>query len=73
MNAINHVDEGLKQKILELLPSHSTVEGLRETEELQGVPKDEIYAALHLLQGEGKVTTGDLLGRTRPKRLKQGT
>ncbi len=67
MNTITHVEEGLKQKILELLSSHPTVEGLRETEEMQGVSKDEIYTALHGLRSEGKVRTEDLLGRTRPQ------
>jgi hypothetical protein len=55
--------EEIIQKIFELLPSHPTVENLKETEDLRNVPATEIREALHILETRGKVIPREMFGR----------
>ncbi len=50
-------------KVLNLVPAHSTVDGLRETADLQHLSIPEIYEALHILEKRGHVRAEEMFGR----------
>jgi hypothetical protein len=53
-------------KVLELLPSHPTVEELKQTSDLLDIPSADIMAALRILEKRGQATAGELFGRDLP-------
>jgi hypothetical protein len=62
------VQEELIAKVLELLPSHSTVEELKQTSSLRDVPAVDIRTALCILEERGQVGARELFGRDLPHR-----
>ena len=60
------ISEELIASVLQLLPKHSTIEGLKETNALANVPVADIYTALHILSERGQVRAGELFGRDTP-------
>jgi hypothetical protein len=60
------VREELIAKVLELLPSHSTVEDLKQTSNLRDVPAADISTTLRILEERGQVRAGELFGRDLP-------
>lgn len=56
-------NEDLIAKVLELLPTHHSVEELQEAEGLKDVRLAEIRNALHTLQERGQVRAGELFER----------
>jgi hypothetical protein len=67
------VSEETIAEVLRLLPNHSTIEGLRDTDALKDVPSADIHAALHILEGRGLVRAGELFGRDIPLRAAKAT
>jgi hypothetical protein len=64
------VGEELIANVLELLPSHPTIEELEQTGDLRDVPAADIRAALHILEERRQVRTGELFGRNMPPQRK---
>jgi hypothetical protein len=50
-------------KVLALVPVHSTVEQLRETDDLQNLSIAQIHDALDILKERGQVKSGEMFGR----------
>jgi len=57
------VSEDIVLKVLELLPTHPSVEALMETDGLKDVRSAEIRAALRVLMERGHLVAGEMFGR----------
>ena len=65
-SAVPAVREELIAKVLELLPSHSTVEELKQTSNLRNISVADISTVLRILEERGHVSAGELFGRDLP-------
>jgi hypothetical protein len=57
------LDEDLTAKVLELLPTHPSIEALQEAHALRDVRLVDIRNALRVLQERGHVRAGELFRR----------
>lgn len=57
------VSEDLIATVLELLPTHPSIEALMEADALKDVRSADIHAALRILEERGQVRRGELFGR----------
>lgn len=61
-------EEDLIATVLELLPTHPSVEALMESDALKDTRAVEIHAALRTLELRGLVNRGELFGRDTPSK-----